>query len=139
MNPVASFPWQLVLGVVSIVVTILGSTLVLVWRASGWVATLEAADRDLARATAELKDEVAKVDETVSGFGTRIGEIRHAVDTQAKDSGRLEGRIEQLADASVRTTSSLERTIGNLDAVWRTLERLHPNQVTKRLSDRATS
>lgn len=53
-----------------------------------------------------------------------------------KDIVRLEGQIENLGSIVTKQVSAVAGAVSSLDAIWRTLQRLHPTAVPKRASDK---
>jgi len=57
------------------------------------------------------------------------------LDEREKDVIRLEGAFEATRRDQMHLISGLQQAVGSLDAVWRTLQTLHPDSVPKRASD----
>lgn len=53
-----------------------------------------------------------------------------------KDVSRVEGQIEQLSTVVIKQVAAVRDSVASLDAIWRTLQVLHPDAVPKRASDR---
>lgn len=127
--------WQAI-GVVGGFAVNLIAFMVVIWKVSGWVTkrdeALSSAMKEIASHSADIK-ELARQTRKAGEMMVKLEQI--AIQRE-KDQDRLEGHI----DASRRTTLDLNtllaKAIANLDALWATLQTLHPDKVPKRASDR---
>ena len=138
---------QDVLAVLGFLGALLGSAWAVWWRVTSRLhAFIEAqtstrtAVDELAAALATSKAELAqRLDLLTRRLGTAARELNTLatlVSEREKDSARLEGQVEQLGVMIVRQVAAVNQASSSLDAIWRTLQVLHPGQVPKRASDR---
>ncbi len=88
--------------------------------------TLNKSVLDLADETTDKLDDLSIV---VTTLTAQMAE-------REKDVSRLEGQIEQLGTLIVKQVAAVNGAVASLDAVWRTLQVLHPDKVPRRASDR---
>lgn len=98
------------------------------WKLSRWVRDLETYQ---STTTAQL-DKVATANlELVKA----ITAMTIKIEEREKDTLRLEGALEMHRRDMSRINDTLNELGGNIKALWRTLQNLHPTQVPKRASD----
>lgn len=64
-----------------------------------------------------------------------LTQLSTKIDEREKDVIRLEGAFEATRRDQIHLITGLQQAVGSLDAVWRTLQALHPDTVPKRASD----
>lgn len=104
------------------------------------VATSLAVDKLRQEAT-ETGDEVAErlfvLAADVGSLKADVGRLSTLMGEREKDVSRLEGQIDQLGSLIVKQVAAVHAATASLDAVWRTLQVLHPDKVPRRASDRS--
>lgn len=103
-------------------------------------ATLEAVDRLRAAQIAHVKRAGERLDllsRAVASLDKDVATLTALVSEREKDTTRLEAQLEQLASMVVKQVAAVNGACSSLDAVWRTLQTLHPDRVPKRAGDRS--
>ncbi len=138
---------QAIVAVVGAVVTAVSTGLVLYWRLAARVtafiaaqnATLMAVDKmrvqlaGTAKRFSEQGNAFARDLEGVKGELKAFSAIMHE---REKDLSRVEGQIEQLGSVVVKQVATMQGVLSSTEALWRTLQSIHPQQVPKRASER---
>lgn len=130
------------------VLGLLGSIVVAWWRITAELhrvlgvqtELVSALDRLRAQVTASVKRATERLDtlsRVVATLDRDVSTMTALVSEREKDTSRLEGQLEQLGGMVVKQVAAVNSACGSLDAVWRTLQTLHPERVPKRASDRS--
>lgn len=133
-----------VLGAVGSLFAFLGLFL---WRMSGRVhemlATQVAVTNELALLRKQMLLSARGLRDSLEAQSRRLVDLERSFAILAaglaereKDITKLEARAEQTHDDFLKVVSSLTQVMSSNDAMWRSLQRLHPNDIPKRASDR---
>ncbi len=107
------------------------------WRLSAWVHAITTGLDSLTKTVSALKLEVTKMDDAIGDIGTDVSGLYQAMHEREKDVLRLEGRMDQTNTLIVQTIGQMQGVQGSTDALWRSLQKLHPTEVPRRASDRS--
>lgn len=118
------------------VLTLLGAFLVAWWRFSKWLHGIVATQTHLITVFGELKVSVGKLAEAQGKLTKAIIEHNVRLAEREKDQLRTEGKVEQTQQNLMNAVATLQVCNSSLDALWRTLQRLFPDQVPRRASER---
>lgn len=118
--------WSILAGIFGM----LSGVLLTVWRASRYVALN---DERVGKLTAGFEAIAAGL----SAYSKEFAALRAIIQEREKDLLRLEGVSDAARRDMLETIKSLERVTAKIDAMWLTLQRLHPEHVPKRASDRS--
>lgn len=94
--------------------------------------------RALHRFVATQSQLVAAVAGAQTAIGTLVTAVAklEAIQTEReKDQAKLEGKVEQTNTTMVRVIATLQQVSGSIDALWRALQRIHPEAIPPRISD----
>jgi len=105
--------------------TIIVAFSTIAWRISRLVTVFENGLNDLKRENDNLKD--------------RLQDIQDSFNIHKQEFARLEGMHDSTLKALISTVRDLQTATGKVDAMWLTLQRLFPDKVPARLSDKASS
>jgi hypothetical protein len=108
-----------------------------IWKVSQWSARAEVADAARDKAIAELVDKLGGVTTALATLGSAIREMRVGLKIRERDHAKTEGKLEQTQQSLVQVIATLQQASGSLNALWKTLQTLHPERVPKRASDRS--
>jgi hypothetical protein len=120
-------PEQITTGIA--VLTFFGSCLAAFW----WVTR---AIHEAAATQKQLVEAVKTMASQIELLRIDVTQLKSHAAYRDRTESKHEGRMEQLQSATMKVIGSLQQVSGSLDAVWRTLQRLHPEVVPKRASDR---
>jgi len=85
-----------------------------------------------------VQDTLRKVGKLANTLTQNTIELRVGIEQREKELLRLEGCIDSQRKDMAQLIASFHRVSSSLDAMWLTLQRLHPDDVPKRASDRYT-
>lgn len=85
-----------------------------------------------ARDVVAVRDGVAQ---ELGKLRTELATLTVVMNEREKDIARLEGQIENLSAIVVKQVGAVRDATGNLNAIWKTLQVLHPDKVPRRASD----
>jgi seryl-tRNA synthetase len=117
------------LGIATTIVSGLVAFGVAWWRFSRWVHTLDADREKYGSELNRLTESHCKLTEAITVLSVKL-------DEREKDTIKLEGAIDSQRKDLVTVITSLQKTSSSLDALWRTMQNLHSDQVPRRLSDK---
>lgn len=83
-----------------------------------------------------LKDQVEKLTAANVEITKAFSVVSTKLEEREKDIIKLEGVVDSSRKDMIHVVASLQQATSSLDAMWRTLRELFPNQVPARLSDR---
>lgn len=117
------------------------------WRLSSKFFAFVGAQNSLAEAIERLRsaqiahvkragDRLDLLSRSIGSLDKDTATLSALVSEREKDTTRLEAQLEQLATMVVKQVASVNAACASLDAVWRTLQVLHPDRVPKRAGDR---
>lgn len=117
------------------------------WRLSGkfheMIATLGAVTVESHKMRLQIVHTGKTTKDGLAVLSRKIVDLERSLAVQAtilgereKDIAKLEGKMDQAHEDTLKVVASLSQVMGSLDSVWRTLAKLHPDQVPKRASDR---
>jgi hypothetical protein len=117
------------------------------WRMASRATQVQTTLEALIKAQQQLRIQVAHTGklgrEAQSAVEKRIFDLERnsallaaSLGEREKDVARLEGKMEQAHDDTLKVVSSLTQVMSSNDALWRSLSRLHPEHVPRRASDR---
>lgn len=128
--------WQLVLAAAGMLATIAGSVGAILWwvvqKIHRFVSTLDrvtAAVKAHAEALIMLGDEVKRL-------AGKSASAEHQLVLRERETNKLEGKIDTSNQLMMGIVGDMREATANLNAVWRLLDKLHPDAVPKRASDR---
>jgi len=98
------------------------------WKLSRWV-------RDLETYQSTTSAQVEKMATASLDLAKAITVMSVKLEEREKDTLRLEGALEMHRKDMARINDNLNELSGNIKALWRTLQNIHPAQVPKRASD----
>ncbi len=138
---------QAIVAVVGAVVTAVSTGLVLYWRLAARVtafiaaqnATLVAVDKmrvQLAGTAKRFSEQGVLFARDLDGVKGAVSSFTLVMHEREKDLSRVEGQIEQLGTVVIKQVATMQGAMSSIDAVWRTLQNLHPQAVPKRASER---
>lgn len=116
--------------------SILGSFFMLWWKISGKVHLAIREMECLKKASAESTKSNEEIRKVISNLARAASGLRATLVEREKDILKLEGAIESHQRTQIELIGTIKETVGNLEAIWRTLQVLHPDRVPKRASDR---
>ncbi len=133
-----------VLGSIGAFVVFLGTAW---WKLSGAIReaqlTITALVAESAKHRTQIVHTAKQVRDSIDSLGRRLSDLERSLAVQAtilgereKDVTRLEGKLETAHDDTLKVVATLGQTSSSLDALWRSLSRLHPQEVPRRASDR---
>ena len=99
------------------------------WRFSKWVHSL---DGDRERANEQL----LKMSESLLKLTEAITVVSVKLDEREEDTIKLEGAMDAQRKDLMSLVAALQKTSSSLDALWRTMQVTHADQVPTRLSDK---
>lgn len=115
----------------------------LVWRLSTKVHTLTMMAPEIVKLRSQIAHTGKLTREAVDVVAQRVGALEQGLAGHAailaereKSTLKLEGKMEQAHDDMLKVVSSLTQVMGSVDALWRTLERIHPDQIPRRASQK---
>lgn len=117
--------------------TIISAVGLLYWRIAKSAARNKAAFRALQKQVATLIEVNRNFGKDNHELSKQLVSITTKLDEREKDINKLEGALEASRKDIVLLVSSLQQTTSSLDAMWRTLQKLFPDQVRQRLSDKS--
>lgn len=98
--------------------------------------------RAFARAGIDIEGMKAGMDKmahTTLELTKAVVQLSTKLDEREKDIYKLEGSLDGQRKDMLQVISGLQQATGSLDALWRTLQKLYPDKVPQRASDRAAS
>lgn len=128
--------WQLVLAAVGMLMTIAGSVGAILWwvvqRVHHFVKTL---DRVIAAVQAHATA-LGSLSEEVKRLSAKSSSAEHQLVLRERETMKLEGQIQTSNQLLMGVVGDMRAATENLNAVWRLLDKMHPDTVPKRASDR---
>lgn len=100
------------------------------WKFSRWINNKEAFQKETNRLLKEFGATISKLSETHTVMTVKLEE-------REKDLLKLEGALEVQRKDMIGVITSLQKTAGSLDALWRTMQNVYPDQVERRMSDKS--
>lgn len=82
-----------------------------------------------------IKSELIRFSATHLETSKALVQLATKLDEREKDVIRLEGAFEATRRDQIHLITGMQQAVGSLDAVWRTLQTLHPDAVPRRASD----
>lgn len=121
--------------------TILGAMGVLWWRIARASFRNKEAFKSLQRAVGEMiatnKIRDKEITREVHDLSRHLAALTAKLEEREKDINKLEGALDVSRKDIVLLVSSLQQSTSSLDAMWRTLQKLFPDQVPQRMSDKS--
>lgn len=116
--------------------SMIGSIAIVGWKVSGVMQKLLLRDQETSKTLIQLGKLVVKTQNQIHELHVEIAEMRVENRQREKDTARVDGKIENTNDTMMRLTITLQKACGQLDALWLTLQAIHPDQVPRRASDK---
>lgn len=140
---------QAAAAVAGLLITVLGSALGVWWRVTAKIhafteaqtSTLAALDKlriQVAHSLRKIDQRLGSVDQAASTVSKELATFSVLLSEREKDVARLEGQLDQLGSLVVKQVAAVQGAVASLDAVWRVLQKLHPEAVPKRASERGS-
>ncbi len=98
------------------------------WKLSRWVRDVETYQKTTTVQLEKVATANLELVKAITAMTVKIEE-------REKDTLRLEGALEMHRKDMARINDNLNELSGNIKALWRTLQNIHPAQVPKRASD----
>lgn len=98
------------------------------WKLSRWVRDVETYQKTTTVQLEKVATANLELVKAITAMTVKIEE-------REKDTLRLEGALEMHRRDMSRINDNLNELGGNIKALWRTLQNIHPTQVPKRASD----
>jgi len=125
LSPETLTPWMELAGILGTGLLAFGS---MWWKFAVWLKAKEDFQA-LANEQIKLLLESSKM------AGTALNTLTLKIEEREKDLIKLEGALEVQRKDMIGVITSLQKTAGSLDALWRTLETISPEKI-RRLSDK---
>lgn len=106
------------------------------WRFTKWVGKVSNQFEEIQKSVAEHGETLRKVGALTSKLTQAIHSMSQNLNQREKDVVKIEGALELSQRTQMQLIGQIEKVVGSLDGVWRTLQAIHPERVPKRASDR---
>jgi seryl-tRNA synthetase len=101
-----------------------------VWRGAKWAGQISSGIRTVIKTVNTQSDRIKSLEE-------KVVELAVVQRERGDSTAKLEGKVELTTAALAASTKAAEKTADKVEALWRTLQTLHPDKVPKRASDRS--
>jgi hypothetical protein len=99
------------------------------WKFSKWLNNKENFQKETNKILKDFGEVIQRLSDTNTVFTVKLEE-------REKDLMKLEGALEIQRRDMVGVITSLQKTAGSLDALWKTMQSVYPDKVPRRLSDK---
>lgn len=120
---------QAAVAIAGLLGSALTATAVAVWRGSKWAGQITAGMKTLVKTVNTQSDRLKSLEE-------KVVELAVIQRERADAAAKLEGKLELTTAALSAATKAAGKTSDSVEALWHTLQVLHPDRVPKRASDR---
>ena len=135
----ADLSWQIIATVSALSIHMVGLSIIL-WKVSRWVTQRDEAIKTTLIGTKENSEDIKALTKSLSRYAREtsqgIAKLEQMALQREKGQDHIEGQVDACRRSVMELTAELSKVIGNLDALWITLQNLFPDQIPKRASDR---
>lgn len=128
--------WQLVLAAFGVLMSILGGVGGTLWWVTKRVHSFVSNEKLLIQAARAQAEAISTVSQRVDRLAEAATLLSQSMRQREAETNKIEGQVQAVNTSLMTVIGGLQQAVGSLDAVWRTLQLLHPGVVPKRASDR---
>lgn len=127
---------ELLVAIGSLASAIITAIAVGAWRVGSWARRVVEGQRALSDAHRGMAEQFSRARQQLVALTRGVDDLKRRIEEGEKQDARLEGKIEQAQQTTVKLIAAMQQSTGSLDALWRTLHALFPDRVPKRAGDR---